>query len=74
MSNERICRLIKTLKKDSEWMTFTVGDSQEIRFLIKNDPARNKKKVKVIIDCPKNIDIDFNIEEIPYIDDNVGNC
>lgn len=69
--NEKNCRLVKLVKKDSEWIIFKISETKQIRILTKDDPSGSRKKTKVIIDCPK--DIKIKSEQLEE-NDNIGNC
>lgn len=49
-------RLIKTIKKEKEWLVFGLPNGQTFRFAVK-DNERDKRYSGILIECPKNIKI-----------------
>lgn len=60
-----IGRLVVTIKKDTDWVKFTLPDDREIKVLVKK--ASNSSFNKVVIDCPKDIKVNR------VVNDNIGN-
>lgn len=73
MNKPRTCRLIKSVKKEIQWIEFKMPDDREIRVLIRDDGSGNNKRVKAIIDCPADIKINFAYDEPVDDNDNFGN-
>jgi len=72
--SDKICRLVKTIKKDYQWVKFILPDAREIRFLVRDDKCGDKKKSKLIIDCPIETKIEFEDNDRFELPDNIGNC
>lgn len=60
---DKICRLVKLVKKDVEWIKFKLPGQREIRILIKDNTNGGNTKRKVVIDCPIETKIDFEIDD-----------
>lgn len=67
MSDKKNGRLVVTVKKNLEWTKCVLPNGESLRFLIRDAKCGNPKLSKVVIDCPRNINI---IREI----DGNGNC
>lgn len=59
--------MVKSIRKDHQWIKFILPDAREIKILVRDDQY-SKKKSKVVIDCPEETKIDFEDN------DNIGNC
>ena len=47
--------LVIAVTKDQDWMVFQLPDGREIKVLLRDMNHACKSKVKVVIDCPKDI-------------------
>lgn len=54
--DSEIGRLVKTIRKEKEWLVFKLPNGQSFRFAVK-DSKRDEKYAGILIECPKNIKI-----------------
>lgn len=67
MDNKESGFLSLTVKKNRDWIKFDLGNGEEIKILVKHHKSENNNLNRIIIKCPRRINIDR--EE----NDNMGN-
>ena len=60
-------RLVLTLKKSIESLSFELADGRKIKVFIKDHEKKSRNYLKIVIECPK----DIKIKRV--VDENVGN-
>ena len=68
---EKICRLVRTMKKDNQWIVFKSPNGPTVKILIMDDLKGNNKKFKAVIDAPKIVKITYENKEEKEVN---GNC
>ena len=64
MTNKKICRLIKSVRKNTQWVKFKLPDTREIKILIRDDATGDKRKSKLVIDCPIETKIESEFDDV----------
>lgn len=60
MTEEKICRFVTGLKKDIEEIKVEIPGGVSFSFVVKDHKSGNPRRVKVLMDCPKSLDIKKN--------------